>query len=66
MTKSFDYASDPKLDCLPAALRLRMVAVQQFRIDAGFTAKNGMTYGNAIDRDKANAAFDRRTKESTK
>lgn len=41
---AFDYANDPKLACLPAALRDRMGAVQQARIDAGHTARNGVTY----------------------
>ena len=43
-TKSYDYVSDPKLSGLPLALRQRMVAVQQARIDAGHTASNGVTY----------------------
>lgn len=41
---AFDFANDPKLACLPAALRGRMQATQQARVDAGHTAKNGMTY----------------------
>lgn len=44
MTQAFDYASDPKLACLPLALRQRMTSVQQARIDAGHTASNGVTY----------------------
>lgn len=42
--QSFDYVADPKLACLPLALRQRMVSVQQSRIDAGHTASNGVTY----------------------
>lgn len=41
---SFDYVNDDKLAGLPLALRQRMVATQQARIDAGFTASNGVTY----------------------
>lgn len=43
-TQAFDYVADPKLACLPLALRQRMVSVQQSRIDAGHTASNGVTY----------------------
>jgi hypothetical protein len=57
---AFDYVNDDKLSALPLALRQRMANVQQSRMDAGFTAKNGMTYKNAADRDSVNAAIDRR------
>lgn len=43
-TQAFDFVNDDKLACLPLALRQRMQNVQQARIDAGCTAKNGMTY----------------------
>lgn len=43
-TQSYDYVNDDKLAGLPLALRQRMVAVQQSRIDAGHTAGNGVTY----------------------
>lgn len=60
MTKTaYDYVSDPTLACLPLALRERMQTVQQARIDAGFTAKNGMTYESAERRDLANLKFER-------
>lgn len=60
--KSFDFVNDASLSAaLPLALRQRMVAIQQARIDAGFTSKNGMTYKSAERRDKADAAFDRAT-----
>ena len=62
MATSHDYTADHKLDCLPMALRQRMVATQQARIDAGFTAKNGMTHKDAAGRDVASAAFDSRAK----
>jgi hypothetical protein len=58
--KAFDYVTDPKLACLPLALRERMTQVQQARIDAGFTANNGMTYKDAETRDKVNAAMESR------
>jgi hypothetical protein len=44
-TQSYDYVNDEKLAGLPRALRQRMAQVQQERIDAGHTAKNGVTYG---------------------
>jgi hypothetical protein len=40
----FDYVGDDRLACLPLALRQRMASVQQARIDAGHTARNGVTY----------------------
>ena len=41
---TFDFISDPKLACLSDALRDRMQAVQEARVAAGHTAKNGITY----------------------
>lgn len=41
---AFDFVNDPTLACLPTALRNRMQAVQQARIDAGHTARNGVTH----------------------
>lgn len=44
MATSFDFVNDEKLAGLPLALRQRMQSTQQARIDAGFTASNGVTY----------------------
>ena len=41
---AFDFVNDPTLACLPAGLRDRMQNVQQARIDAGHTARNGVTH----------------------
>lgn len=41
---AFDFVDDPTLASLPACLRNRMQAVQQARIDAGHTARNGVTH----------------------
>jgi hypothetical protein len=41
---AFDFVNDPTLACLPAALRDRMATTQQARIDAGHTARNGVTH----------------------
>ena len=58
MATAFDYVNDDKLQGLPMALRQRMVALQQSRMDAGLTAKNGMTYKTAAERDAVNARMD--------
>jgi hypothetical protein len=47
---AFDFANDPGLACLPAALRQRMGEVQRARIDSGNTARNGVTYRTAEKR----------------
>jgi hypothetical protein len=54
----FDYVGDEKLACLPLALRLRMASVQQARIDAGHTARNGVTYRTAEKRAFVDAILD--------
>lgn len=56
---SYDFVNDPKLACLPLALREKMMATQQARIDAGLTADNGFTYATAERRDRVNAAMRR-------
>jgi Arc/MetJ family transcription regulator len=58
MTTSYDYAGDETLACLPLALRQRMVAVQQARIDAGHTARNGVTYRTREKREFVDAVLD--------
>lgn len=55
---TFDYVGDDKLACLPLALRQRMASVQQARIDAGHTARNGVTYRTAEKRAFVDAVLD--------
>jgi Arc/MetJ family transcription regulator len=55
---AYDYAGDDKLACLPLALRQRMASVQQARIDAGHTARNGVTYRTAEKRAFVDAILD--------
>lgn len=56
--QAFDFINDDKLAGLPAALRERMQQTQQARIDAGYTAKNGVTYRTAEKKDFINAVCD--------
>jgi hypothetical protein len=55
---AFDYVGDDKLACLPLAIRQRMASVQQARIDAGHTARNGVTYRTADKRAFVDAVLD--------
>jgi Arc/MetJ family transcription regulator len=55
---TFDYVGDEKLACLPLALRQRMASVQQARIDAGHTARNGVTYRTREKREFVDAVLD--------
>lgn len=55
---AFDYVGDDRLACLPLALRRRMASVQQARIDAGHTARNGVTYRTAEKRAFVDAILD--------
>jgi Arc/MetJ family transcription regulator len=55
---AYDYVGDERLACLPLALLQRMASVQQARIDAGHTARNGVTYRTAEKRAFVDAILD--------
>jgi hypothetical protein len=55
---AFDFVGDDKLACLPLALRQRMASVQQARMDAGHTARNGVTYRTREKREFVDAVLD--------
>ena len=57
---AFDFINDEKLNnTLPLALRQRMQKVQEARISAGLTAKDGITYATEERRDAVNARIER-------
>lgn len=55
---AFDYVGDEKLSSLPLALRQRIASVQQARIDAGHTARNGVIYRTVEKRRFVDAVLD--------